>query len=56
MSAFMGGYWSLIDFIIYEKTDNEASGSREALAVTLIKYNLKKTKKTTVNTAILKIK
>ena len=35
-------------------TDNEASGSREALAVTLTKYN--KNIKTTVNASILKIK
>ena len=28
--------------MLCERTDNEASGSREVLAVTLIKYNLKK--------------
>ena len=42
--------------MLCERTDNEASGSWEALTVTIIKYNLKKNIKTTVNTAILKIK
>ena len=41
--------------VLCERTDNKASGSREALAVILIKYNLKIIK-TTVYTAILKIK
>ena len=40
--------------MLYEETDNEASGSTEALAVILIKYNFKSIK-STVNTAILKI-
>ena len=30
--------------MLCERTDNEASGSTEALAVTLIKYNFKKHK------------
>ena len=40
--------------VLCESTDNEASGSTEALAVTLIKYNYNSIK-TTVDTAMLKI-
>ena len=40
--------------VLCERTDNEASGSTEALAVTLIKYNYNSIK-TTVDTAMLKI-
>ena len=40
--------------MLCERTDNEASGSTEALAVTLIKYNYNSIK-TTVDTAMLRI-